>query len=714
MTDSNNQFIQKLIEVIEANLSNEQFGVSELAKILNIDRTALYRKVKTKTGKSTSTFLREIRLNKAYDLLKSESGNVSEIGSEVGFSSVTYFIKCFHDFFGYSPGEIIKNDLELPSKKPTQKILSNKNIKKKRVVISFFFTFLAVAILAFYSLQTSSKKSIEKSIVVLPFINDTPNNDNYYMEGLREEIINKLALIKEIKIISRTSSDTYRNSNKPINRIAKELRVNYVLEGSSQTIDGKTRIRLQLIEANSDDHLWSKPFEREINDENIFDVQQEIAELVCKNLKANISSNEKEMISKYDTKDKTAYSYYLQGINYYNIYLKERKNNQLQKAKSLFTKAIQHDTIYSKAILQLAWTLYQESKSDYTKTKRDSAILLVNKAININPLLSEAYSFKGFLCQRDTKEATKAFKMAIRTGPDKPEGYHQFGNYCCNIGEYANTIKYSLKALEVNNDPIDHDWTLINLNVAFALTGYFDFATKYRNEYMVQHNNQMIYFNMQQFEALMKRNYAESISYGLLALQSDSTDRTTLDFLANAYLLQKKFKKALHYYKMYFEYLRLQPYQIDFPTEYDFLYSNNRHSNSLGNEILPLLHTTYLYGLGNKKTIYENHKKALLDNLEKHAEYNSLWYQSNLCFLELGCLYASLNETEKAIKNLRKLTKGKVNPIWLVNYLKDSPMLDSLRSNTDFTEILNAVETNYQKERQKAKTILIENGFDLD
>ena len=709
----NDPFIQKLTEITEANLTDEQFGVTELAREMGISRTVLYRKVKLKTKKSVSKFISEIRLKKAVQLLQENSGNVSEVANQVGFGSTTYFIKCFHDFYGFPPGKVLKNETKFNESLTAKNKNTKALILNKRVVYSsLIMLFITVFVLSYFTFQNTFNKDIEKSIAVLPFINDTPSDSNVICEGLREEIINKLHLIGEIKVISRTTSDTYRNSNKPIKTIGKELNVNYVLEGSAQSINGKTRIRLQLIEAKTDDHLWSNPFEREVNDENIFEIQQEIAELVGKKLKANITAKEKEVISKQDTENKTAYSNFRQGMNYFNIYMKEKQYGPLIKAKSFFLKAIKCDTTYSKAIYQLSWVLFQESKFGDTRLKRDSAVLLINKAIQLNPLFSEAYSFKGFLCQANTKEATKAFNMAIRTGPDKPEGYHHFGNFCCNIGEYANTIKYSLRALEVNDDPLDHDWTLINLNVALACNQFFDLAEKYRNEYMVQHNNQLTYYNMQQFENTMKRKYSESNKYGLLAYQTDSTDLTTLDYLAQNYFFLRDYKKALFYYKKYFLILKKQPSQIDFPTDYDFLIRNNRHSNGLGHEIFPLLNTMYLYDVTCDKKNYNTYKKALLDNLEKHIEYKSMWCDSKICYYEFGCIYASLNENVKAIEYLKQLAKGKVNPVWLVNYLNDNPMLDGLRNNKEFKNILEKLEINYQKEHKKAERILIENGFE--
>jgi TolB-like protein/AraC-like DNA-binding protein len=711
------QFLKKLTDLTEANLTNEQFGVSELAREMNMSRSNLHRKVISITKTSVSQFIRQYRLKRAMEMLQQTALTVSEVAYNVGFGSVTYFTKCFHDYFGFPPGEVGKRNLEEPGfGEQAIDIRLVKNRKRFKIVLLMTTLFVIISVTILYLVFnpfSSGKNKLEKSIAVLPFIDDSPEEGNtYIINGLREEILDKLEKISDLKVKSRTAAEKYKDSKLSIREIGRNLKVNYILEGSGQKIQDRIKLRLQLIEVQSGNHVWSKPYVEDVNDDRIFELQENVALSVADELKAIITPEEKKMVSISNTQNKTALSLYWQGMNYYNIFYKEHQKSQLLHAKTLFRKALECDSIYSMVIYKLACVLLDESTFGETKIKRDSAVFLVNKAIMLNPLFSEAYSLKGFLFQKDEKVAKEAFNMAIRTGPNKPQGYHHLGNYCCNTGEYANTIKYSLKSLEVNNEPFDYEWTLINLNVALSSNEFFDLAAKYRTEYMVQHNNQMINSNMQQFEAILKREYAESIQYGLHAYKSDSTDLTTLDYLGQACLFLNNFEKAMYYYKKYFEVLKLQPYQIDFPSDYDFLYQNNKHSNSIGHDIFPLLHATYLYGITQNKKIFNTYKKALFDNLENHIKCNTLWAQTNLCFFEIGCFYASINENERAIENLKKLTKGKVNPVWLVNYLKDNPMLVSLRNNNEFIEILKKLETNYQKEHQKSENILIENGLE--
>ena len=138
-------FLNRLISIVEANLNNEQFGVSELAERMRLNRSYVHRKLKSITKKSVSEFIREIRLQKAKELLEQGTDNISEVAYSVGFSSPSYFSKCFHDFYGYSPGEVKNNNQDEirtdnlnsePEAKRTSKTgLKNKNSGDRKSVV---------------------------------------------------------------------------------------------------------------------------------------------------------------------------------------------------------------------------------------------------------------------------------------------------------------------------------------------------------------------------------------------------------------------------------------------------------------------------------------------------------------------------------------------------------------------------------------------------
>ena len=114
-------FVKKITEITQKHLPDEHFGVTQLAKEMGLSRVTLYRKTKLLTNKSATQFIKETRLKKALELLKQKDGTVSEIGYNVGFNSPAYFIKCFHDYYGHSPGEILKSDYHIHTNKARKK-----------------------------------------------------------------------------------------------------------------------------------------------------------------------------------------------------------------------------------------------------------------------------------------------------------------------------------------------------------------------------------------------------------------------------------------------------------------------------------------------------------------------------------------------------------------------------------------------------------------
>jgi TolB-like protein len=130
----------------------------------------------------------------------------------------------------------------------------------------------------------------EKSIAVLPFINDSPDESNaYFINGIMEEILNNLLMIKELRVLSRTSVENYKKTIKTIPEIAKELGVIYILEGSGQKYGNKIRLNVQLIDAKNNKHLWSESYENEVSEiSDIMSVQTQIAKAIATEIKAQI------------------------------------------------------------------------------------------------------------------------------------------------------------------------------------------------------------------------------------------------------------------------------------------------------------------------------------------------------------------------------------------------------------------------------------------
>ena len=150
LSSMENQFLQKVNQIIDANLHNSEFGVNELCDELKISRSTLHRKVKAVSEKSVSEFIRELRLKKAYELLQLRSGTVSEIAFMVGFESDSYFNRCFREFYGYSPGEVLKGKHQ-PAQPETQKDTTTVRRKPKTSNVIFILAPLILLSVLFVS-----------------------------------------------------------------------------------------------------------------------------------------------------------------------------------------------------------------------------------------------------------------------------------------------------------------------------------------------------------------------------------------------------------------------------------------------------------------------------------------------------------------------------------------------------------------------------------
>src|SRR6056297_1610634 len=167
-------FINHITEIISENIADEQFGVSELAAKLHMSRSTLLRRIKKQSGVSASQFIRQIRLEMAFDLLKNESYTVSEVSYKVGFGSTSYFIKCFREHYGYPPGEVGKADFEATNENASNSFLN----KYKWAIMAL--AILLISGIAYILIPSSpptagvtQKISLEKSIAVLPFKNES-------------------------------------------------------------------------------------------------------------------------------------------------------------------------------------------------------------------------------------------------------------------------------------------------------------------------------------------------------------------------------------------------------------------------------------------------------------------------------------------------------------------------------------------------------------
>ncbi|MDP4224685.1 MAG: helix-turn-helix domain-containing protein, partial [Bacteroidota bacterium] len=326
-------FIRKLTDIVLQNLGNENFGVEELAHEAGMSSYTLNRRMHSINQKTGSQFIREVRLQRALEMLRNETITAAEVSYKVGFGSPAYFNTCFHEYFGYPPGKVRKGEALRPDD-IEQVVKKKKSLRRNLIMVSFGITLVAAVVylvLTIIPRHLSSGKNkltarLEKSIVIIPFRNLSDSIANqYFIEGVTDEIMINLSKLHGFRVVSGTSSEQLRDSHQSIPVIAKKLHVNYVVEGSGQKYGSTFILRVQLIEAPTDRHLWAKSFEQEImGTKDIFNIQSQVAKTIASELNATISQEEQNRMEKIPTANLTAYNLYLKAGSYYKDYRKTK------------------------------------------------------------------------------------------------------------------------------------------------------------------------------------------------------------------------------------------------------------------------------------------------------------------------------------------------------------------------------------------------------
>jgi len=221
--------------------------------------------------------------------------------------------------------------------------------------IATYISFIViVGLIVLNIIPRSGKKEIlDKSIAVLPFKNDSPNQERmYFINGTMEAILDNLCKIEDMRVVSRNSVEQYRNDPKPTPVVAEEMNVGYILEGSGHRDGNKVRLFVQLLDGKKDQHLWSKSYDADI--EEIFSMQSEIAQLVAREIEAIITPEEKQLIKKVPTTNLTALDFYQRGKNEYNRFLFEDDNSSLDRAEAYYLTALEYDSTFAQAYIGLA------------------------------------------------------------------------------------------------------------------------------------------------------------------------------------------------------------------------------------------------------------------------------------------------------------------------------------------------------------------------
>lgn len=299
---------------------------------------------------------------------------------------------------------------------------------------------------------TPSISDDRQSVAVLPFVNMSDDAQNeYFSDGISEELLNVLVKIESLRVPSRTSSFTFKGSDKKLTDIGRELGVDHVLEGSVRKAGNQIRVTAQLIDVNTDTHLWSDTYTRELDD--IFAVQDEISSAIVQALKVTLSGADQQQLVRHGTTNVEAYNHFLMGRHLWN----KRGPQDLLDAVEPFKEAIALDSIYDQAWAALAETYvlipeYVGGRIDeFIPLSRDAT----EKALSINPSSARALTARGYIkamYEYDVEGALADFEQAIALDPTYPVAHQWYGEILAVAGRFEDAMRQIHLAKEL--DPL--------------------------------------------------------------------------------------------------------------------------------------------------------------------------------------------------------------------------------------------------------------------
>lgn len=682
MSNSGNieiNFMDQVESIILENLSNEQFGVSELAELMNMSRSNLLRKIKKNTQLSASQFIRQVRLEKSTELLKQTSLTISEISFQVGFGSTSYFIKCFRDQYGYSPGETRK-DVSTKEEDPIQEHHINK-YQKPIIAVTTFLILLIISFFIFEERFNNNYIEVEKSIAVLPFKNESSDSSNlYFVNGLTESSINNLQKIKDLRVISRTSVEKYRQTKESAPTIANELNVTYLVEGSGQRIGDRILLNIQLIDASTDQAIWVKQYNRKVVD--IFNLQNEIAKKIAGAVQVKITSAELDQIERKPTENVLAYEYYLRALDPYNKKTKEG----LEKAIPLFEKAIEQDPQFALAYAHLAFSYYYidlfQKQKRYTKIINNNA----DKALLYNPKSTESLIAKAvyYMHIKEYRLALPHLEKALEYNPNSSSVVNMLSSlYSNSIPNTAKYLTYALKGIQLDiaaNDSITRSYIYLNLSNALIQNGFVEEAHTYINKSLDYNPNNYFSPYVKAFIMFAKHKNLEETKVMLLSeLRKDTTRLDIMQEVAKLYYFQEDYDTAYIYYKRFVDARKARDLDI-FP------------------------HEDIKIGFVYEKVGLKEQASKFFKAYTTYCEQDNSIYKS----ASKAALYTHEGKMDEAIEQLKIFATKSNYQYWILVFMEVDPVYKPLKDHPEFNEVMQNIKDQFWESQVKLKQLLEE------
>jgi TolB-like protein/Tfp pilus assembly protein PilF len=366
-------------------------------------------------------------------------------------------------------------DITAQGIRATPDVAAPKTHRRRNVIMLVVTGVIISAAAGFFLLPRVAAHKVDKSIAVLPFQNLSDEKENaYFADGIQDDILTNLSKIRELKVISRTSVMQYRGNAPNIRDIGKALGVSTVLEGSVRRSGNRVRVNVQLIDAETDEHVWANDYDRDLTD--VFAIQSDLAHEIANALQAKLSDTEKALIERKPTENGEAYLAFVQAHNLQNAF---EDFGKLKQSEQLYARAVELDPKFA-----LALARYSQLESwifhifDPTRERRQKARALAEQALQLQPDLPEAHLAMGFSYyygDNSYDAAQKEFEIARRGLPNESEVYLALGAIQRRQGKWAESTANFEKAVSLN--PKDN-LPLQNLVTNYQDLRNFDAANK--------------------------------------------------------------------------------------------------------------------------------------------------------------------------------------------------------------------------------------------
>jgi TolB-like protein/Tfp pilus assembly protein PilF len=328
----------------------------------------------------------------------------------------------------------------------------------------------------FFLLPRVAAHKIDRSIAVLPFQNLSDEKENaYFADGIQDDLLTNLSKIGDLKVISRTSVMPYRATQSNAREIGKALGVGTILEGSVRRVGNRVRVNVQLINVESDQHIWAEDYDRELTD--VFAIQSDLAQKIAGELRAQLSPTEKAQIQRKPTENSEAYLAFVEGHDL--LTRPDRMRVDTERAEQLFEKATRLDPNFAGAFAALAWVedwIYHTF--DPTPARKAKAQAAAEEALRSEPDLPEAHLASGFYhyyCERDYQRALDEFAIARKSLPNSADVYLAIGAIQRRQGKWAESTANMEKAASLS--PKDA-FLLMNLADNYGAADDFEHADR--------------------------------------------------------------------------------------------------------------------------------------------------------------------------------------------------------------------------------------------